>query len=506
MPLGQTTYDEVPYPSAVFPQTHPNRLAVIAELLGLNPAPPDRCRVLEVGCGDGLNLIALAHAFPQIHVEGFDLAASAIQRGLAIVRGLGLSNVRLTVADLLDYQPDGVFDYIIAHGLFSWVPEDARRRLLDICQRALAPQGVAFISYNALPGFHARRLVRDALRFHTAHFTDPKTKIEQAQAMLTLMLDRRPRDEYTALLCHEAAWIVNNDNTAVLFHDDLAEINEPFLFQDFMARAERHGLQFLAEADFHEMSIEEFPPRVSTVLRPMNVLQREQYMDFLKCRRFRQTLLVHAEAAIDRALLAERLSTMLISTEAWPDRSVIDLSEGVPVRFRVRSGASMTLDQPWQKAAFSVLQAQGRRPVPFDEIISQANQLLNRTPRSEDAVTLTALLLQGFGAGLIELHRVRPRWSNDPGEKPRLNALARWQLEHGEYQLTSLRPAMVRVSSPSKRHILRRLDGQHDRDALERDLARHVDSGQIRLPVEVLSLAKFVADCLSEAAREALLE
>lgn len=118
MKSAPTAYDLFPYPSSVFPQTHPNRLGVLAELMGMKPAPPDRCRVLEVGCGDGMNLISLALAYPAIDAEGVDLASTAIAKGQSMVNELGLSNVRLIPLDLMEYEPHGPFDYIIAHGFF----------------------------------------------------------------------------------------------------------------------------------------------------------------------------------------------------------------------------------------------------------------------------------------------------------------------------------------------------------------------------------------------------
>src|SRR5262245_66391492 len=112
MPTARTTYDEVAYPSQVFPQTHPNRLAVIGTLLGLTPAPPGNCRVLEVGCGDAGNLIALAYGSPESTFVGFDLAESAIEQGRSLASDIGLKNIELCQADLMEYEPKESFDYI----------------------------------------------------------------------------------------------------------------------------------------------------------------------------------------------------------------------------------------------------------------------------------------------------------------------------------------------------------------------------------------------------------
>src|SRR5262245_21611853 len=191
----RTAYDEFAYPSQVFPQTHPNRLAVIARLLGMAPAAPARCRVLEVGCGDAGNLIALALGSPDAHFVGFDLAPSAIEQGQSIIDELGLKNVEICQADLMTFEPAEPFDYVIAHGFLSWVPPPVQERLMEVCRKALAPQGVALISYNTYPGFHARRMLREMMLFHSAGAESPRAKIDRSRGLLHLLLQGVVRND-----------------------------------------------------------------------------------------------------------------------------------------------------------------------------------------------------------------------------------------------------------------------------------------------------------------------
>src|SRR5262249_23470475 len=151
-------------------------------------APPGRCRVLEVGCGDAGNLIALAFGSPDAHFVGFDLAESAIEQGRSLVQELGLTNIELFQADLMQYEPAGEVDYVIAHGFLSWVPPPVQERLLAVCRKALAPQGVAFVSYNTYPGFHARRMLREMMLFHSASAKSPREKIDRSRGLLQLLL------------------------------------------------------------------------------------------------------------------------------------------------------------------------------------------------------------------------------------------------------------------------------------------------------------------------------
>jgi cyclopropane fatty-acyl-phospholipid synthase-like methyltransferase len=156
-----TSYDIVPYPTGSQVQTHPDRLATIATLFGMSPKPVEECRVLELACGNGGNLIPMAYALPRSTFVGIDLAAGAIDAGRTVIRRLELRNITLLQQDLRTLPSDfGTFDYIIAHGVYAWVAPPVQDWILAVCRGHLAPQGVAFVSYNAFPGSHLRIMVR----------------------------------------------------------------------------------------------------------------------------------------------------------------------------------------------------------------------------------------------------------------------------------------------------------------------------------------------------------
>src|SRR5262245_30352504 len=130
--MAPTDYADGPHPSVPFPQTHPDRLATLATLFGMRSAPVERCRVLELGCGDGGNLIPMALVLPESRFLGLDQAGEPIGRGRATISALDLRNVELRQEDLHTFAR-GVhaeqepFDFIVAHGVYSWVPEDVRQ-------------------------------------------------------------------------------------------------------------------------------------------------------------------------------------------------------------------------------------------------------------------------------------------------------------------------------------------------------------------------------------------
>src|SRR5215475_10805167 len=202
MPTPASRYDSVLYPSYTHPQTHPNRLSVIGTLASLTPAPPARCRVLELGCGDATNLVPMAWTLPNSEFVGLDLAALPIVKGQETVAALGLRNLRLVQADITAINGDwGKFDYIIAHGLYSWVPHEVREHLLELCRVLLAPQGIAFVSYNALPGGHMRSMLREMMLFHVRGFESPEDRIDQARALAQFLMQAQvPADEHRGWL------------------------------------------------------------------------------------------------------------------------------------------------------------------------------------------------------------------------------------------------------------------------------------------------------------------
>lgn len=171
-------YDEIGYPSFVHPQTFPGRLATIATLLGLRPKDIENCRVLELGCGNGSNSIAFANSLPKSRFVGIDLSEKQIDSGNSILSSVGLTNLTLLQADILGLtrRDLGEFDYIIAHGVYSWTPAAVRDKLLALCRELLTEQGIAFVSYNTLPGFHFRQMARDIAVYHTRNIREPQRK------------------------------------------------------------------------------------------------------------------------------------------------------------------------------------------------------------------------------------------------------------------------------------------------------------------------------------------
>lgn len=158
----RTDYDLLPYLAMPISYTEPSRLAAIGRLLGLRCPDPDAASVVEFGCADGGNLIPMAARRPGARFLRLDLSARQIEAGQARIRQLGLANIELRQADLGDIElAPASADYVICHGVFSWVPRPVHEAIMRQAGRALSDQGVAAVSYNVLPGWHLRQPVRD---------------------------------------------------------------------------------------------------------------------------------------------------------------------------------------------------------------------------------------------------------------------------------------------------------------------------------------------------------
>ena len=470
-----TSYDAMAYPGAVYPQTQPDTLATVATLSGMKPAPVARSRVLELGCGDGSNLIALAYALPGSEFVGLDLSASAIQRGNVQVETLGLRNIRLQAADVMDAGRElGVFDFIIAHGLYSWVPEAVREKILSLCAELLSEQGLAYVSYNAYPGNHLRDLARRMMHFHAGQFEDPWQQIAQARALLKFVAEAKAEPGVYHQVVRQQLDRVTRYTDAGFFHDDLSSTNQSFYFHEFMTSAARHGLQYLSEAEVADMQEDGFSASASAMLQQLgsqNVIAREQYLDFLKGRAFRQTLLCRDHLRLEREPNPNRVLDLLVAGDVRPVSAAADLRAPGLEDFAGPRRSVFATSHPLVKAALAHLGEIWPGAIHFRDLVTAATARLGEpdavpdATRVEDVAALAGFLLKSYAIGFVELHVHLPQLVTRISEFPVASALARLQVRSGS-AVSSLRHTVVKFDDAPIRHLLGLLDGTRDRAAL----------------------------------------
>ncbi len=509
----KNAYDEVPYPLLSYTQTHPDRLAVIGTLLGLTPAPPESCRVLELGCAVGGNLLPMAYALPGSEFVGIDYAPRQIELANAHAVATGLRNVRFVTADIAALPSNlGTFDYIVAHGIYSWVPEHVRDGLLGACRLHLAPAGIAYVSYNTYPGWHLLRVARDAMLYRTRNVGNPAERVELARSTIRLLNEALEGEAsaYNAFLASYAEQVMPKDvggpehSDALLLHDELEATNEPVYFHQFAEHAARHGLQYLCEAHLSSVLPSRLPPRASEVLRTLatNAVELEQYMDFLKNRSFRETLLCHEGLAIDRRIDASAVTRMHASSRAWPESESPDVAGDGNERFRALDGATFATNHPLTKSALVYLHDVSPLPVPFDDLAATAQSRVGggmpMSAADERVLAENLLRAYGYSEHLVELHPRALGFAVEAAERPRASGYARWQAETGG-RVTNLRHERVTLDEAA-RWLLRQLDGTRDREGLVRLAEEARTRGEIEVSGPIRETLDAVLRFLGRAA------
>lgn len=284
-------YDAFPYDSLAIKQTHPVHLYHIARLCGLDATTPSHARVLELGSASGGNLIPMAYHCPTAQFLGVDLSLKQTQNGLGIIQDLHLTNIELKHQSILDFQSTEPFDYIICHGLFSWVPKEVRSHIFALCQQYLSRNGVAYISYNTFPGWQAGNIVRELLQTQTSNIVDLSQKVIKARQVLSAYKQvlQGEHNPYIELLLSEIA-LVEEHSDSQLLHEHLSAYHYPLFVGDFIKQAANYQLHYLSDAFLSNDT--------GLSLEWMDGLQS---LDILKNRRFRCTLLCHPQAGLRKA-------------------------------------------------------------------------------------------------------------------------------------------------------------------------------------------------------------
>ncbi len=406
----------------------------------------------------------MAEQLPESDFLGIDLSARQVAEGSALIAALGLRNVELRQQGILDVdRACGEFDYIICHGVYSWVSDEVQEKILEICARHLAPQGVAFISYNTYPGWHFQAVVRDMLLYHVRELASPDAQVAQARALVDFLSQAVPTDTnaYGVLLRDESSRLRPYPDSH-LFHDYLEDANQPVYFHQFMARTARHDLQYLGDSDVSTMLTSNFPTPIAETLARIStdVVRTEQYMDFVRNRAFRQTLLCRGDVALQRLLMPDRVTSLHVASPATPLAS----GRGDSDMFQVPDGPTFTPGHALVTAAFHHLAEVWRQSVSFDDLYAAACRRTGARDDAEAREILAADLLLGYTANVVELRTCPADFVTIPTAKPKASPRAREQAGKGQ-KVTNRRHEAVRLDDLSLR-LLSLLDGESDRGAL----------------------------------------
>jgi len=479
-------YDRIPYRSLPYPLTRPAHIAAIAQTLGLALPPVTTARVLEIGCAGGGNLIPLAAAFPDARFVGIDLSPVQIGQARERAEAAGLTNVDFREGSVTAIDDGwGRFDYIICHGVYSWVPTEVRRAILRVAAERLSDAGAALVSYNVLPGWHLRRVARDAMLAHAAQFDDPVERLAQARGFLEFLKEHTPEDTPYGQVVRREATILADQSDDYVMHEFLETENSPCTVVEFVAEAEAAGLGHLGDSEYHTLLPGTRGPETTARLRELAAtpVQLEQYIDLVIGRTFRQSILMKpaAVAQAQHGLGSSSMAGLHVAA-----RFVDMPAPGGPGPFVFKSPArrapnlfrTLTTDSPTIARALVALGTRWPSTATPDELIDAA--CADGAPREAVAPAVLDSLFRLMTAGMLRLSTVPVRVGSADASHPRGWSLARADAARGASETVSPYHVSVPLDGPS-RTLLPLLDGTRDRAALVRCVLEMMEDGSIAL-------------------------
>jgi methyltransferase-like protein/2-polyprenyl-3-methyl-5-hydroxy-6-metoxy-1,4-benzoquinol methylase len=489
VPDDANSYDEIPYPSYPFSLTHPDHLYSIGRVFGVDTPPPETCRVLEIGSASGGNIIPMALQLPGASFLGIDLSARQIEQGQQTIDALGIGNIELRRLDAMELSEQvGTFDYIICHGVFSWVPSEVQDAILGACRDCLSEKGMAYISYNTYPGWHMRGMIRDMMQYHVRNFEDPTKQIAQAKALLRFLADSTGGSDtpYAKFLQSELK-ILDRHSGSYLFHEHLEQVNEPFYFHQFFDRAAQVGLQYVGDAQLSTMWIDNLPQKASETLSKLapQIQQREQYADFVSNRTFRHSVICHPGAGVNRSIDEVRTRQMRYRGrfKIEGEKQEIPLSPKVEVAFSNANGRTIRTADTHTKVALAELAQTWPASRSVDDLYTVAKKragadtIMDAARDGAARVQLANNLNHLIVMGLLDFSFAADRFATTVEDKPTAFQLARLQSETDK-NVSTLSHAIVSLSDAS-RFLIRYIDGTRDRDALVGVLRTAVEEGKL---------------------------
>jgi ubiquinone/menaquinone biosynthesis C-methylase UbiE len=456
-------------------------------------------------------LIAQAYLMPDARFVGVDLSRVHIDDANKAAVELGLKNIEFRQMDVAEMSVGdfGEFDYITAHGLFSWVPEFVRERVLVLYAELLNPNGVGYISYGVYPGAHLRRAAQGAMRFASRDIAEPEAKVSRGLSFLKFLTENSAdKSTYRRSLVDELGR--HRSHTASdIFHDDLSELNTPFYFHEFVQMLSAHGLQFLAEAELHAMGAGDLPAQARDFISSLDdAIEREQYLDLLRGRSFRQTLFCRSEIELSRIPAPEVLNKLRISSALRPKREWPEIGSERVEKFVGTGGVGIEIDRPLVKAMLVHLSQVWPRSVAFPELVEEGTRVLAASgyeladAAKDEEIARVVFLQIARASRMVELHTFQADRAAEPGDMPRLNPLARLQMRSAEHIATGLGIDM-KIEDEVSRRLLELFDGTRSRDVLHEEMKNFVrDSPKLPGRDKLLKgMDEWVEDSIRDLAR-----
>jgi len=427
-------------------------------------------------------LIPMAFRFPHASFLGIDLAEKQIDEGVKQITDLKLNNIELRHQSIVNFtEKEGKFDYIICHGVYSWVDDHVKEKILQICRENLTSNGVAYVSYNTLPGWNMINSIRELMAWHTKNIQDPPTKALQARSVLKFISDGLHDDKspYAEVLRSEIN-LLSKQSDNYLLHDHLSSFNQPIYFYQFIERANAQNLSYLSDAFLPTMFTGNLPANLSNELNKINnIIIIGQYMDFVRNQRFRCTLLCHQDNQVNRSLRTkdiENFYLQMMGKPQDPNFSAAQIQEGKEIHFTY-SNITLTVRNAISQLAMLILCEEQAKPIHYNAL---CEKIASRGTLKDIAAIKNLLnddlnLMRMAFAGLINIKSYCENYLMQVPEKPYVCPLIRYQGQRQNH-VTNQRHEPIALE-PLVKVLLPYLDGTNTIESLINITKKHVAEG-----------------------------
>lgn len=478
---GGFQYDRVDYPGVADGVIQLRNLEAVASVLGLNPGGINACRVLEIGCADGPNILPFAIEFPNSAFVGVDLVKDRVCEAQQASEKVGVGNAEFRHANVTEIDPSwGRFDYILCPGVFSWAAKEERDAILRACRDNLTENGIAAISYNVLPGWNFRGTVRELIRRHVRVFEGADKQIQEARRAVEFIARATSESTPHGQMYRNVRDSLRISTDHYLYHDYISDRNEPFYFHQFAAMLEPFDLQFAAEADITQTAAMGVSAEATAALNRAPILDREQLLDFLVNTGYRRSVVCRKDRKINRLIdhrSMESLSVALV--RPFPD---FEFDPGNTETIQLSwDGGSLNTSEPLGKAALKHLMNVWPQAVPVNELYPLACSLLPsefHTPLASDpdglidgSAVLARSMLAAWGAGLARAWRTPPAVCTVVSERPRSSPFVRFCAENNRCIVNQWHGNVLDLTT-QERALLSLLDGTRDLSELSTEFSR----------------------------------
>lgn len=290
-------YNDLPYKSSVHLYTAPQRIAAVAALYGLENPPLENARILELGCSFGANSIPTAIYYPQSKIVGVDLSVKQIEFAQKAAEFIQLDNITFLQKDICEITAEfGVFDYIICHGVYSWVPQEVQKAIRRVCRECLAPNGLALISYNTYPGWKGKEILRDIMRYSAGNILEEVTKVEYGVSFLEF-LKKNTNTNLVKTVLDSHFDRINSASKSYISHEYFEKFNSPQYFHEFIKEIQEDGLTFVAESNLNGVisPLGDEADKIISNECAGDWVKYQQYFDYVANTTFRSSILCHKE-------------------------------------------------------------------------------------------------------------------------------------------------------------------------------------------------------------------